>query len=332
MATEQYTTLGQSTLNGAINNSTTTVVLTSAASFPAAGNFRIRVENEIMKVTGVSSNTLTVVRAQEGTSAASHADTTAVTEVLTASAIDAIRADICQAGALSSLPANEKAGILYIPTGNYDRAVARDTGAAWQRVAAAKYNFQPLSGLAWVTQGTASADDNGNMLTLSSPAEDFSGSAKVRILKKSLTLVGGACTFTVQYYPTQFQATYTRSGIIMRESSTGKFYWHLLYGANAVNDWAVEYWTDEGTFSSRPVETNNAMMTAMHSFGLWRRIVYDGTNIKSYISGDGKVWYLTHSVAKTTPFTSAPNEIGIAILAANATYPVAMSVQQWIEE
>ncbi len=70
------------TLNGAINNSVTSVVVTSNTGFPTS-NFRVRVEDELMLVTANGSTTWTVTRGVEGTTAASHADTTAVTHVLT---------------------------------------------------------------------------------------------------------------------------------------------------------------------------------------------------------------------------------------------------------
>jgi hypothetical protein len=87
MALEQFSNNAATTLNGAINNSVTSLVVTSATGFPSAGNFRIIIESEILLVTAVSGTTFTVTRAQESTSAASHADTTALTHVLTASGL-----------------------------------------------------------------------------------------------------------------------------------------------------------------------------------------------------------------------------------------------------
>lgn len=60
------------TLNGAINSSVTSVVVTSGAAFTATVPFLVMVDNEIMNVTLVSTNTLTVQRGQNGTTAASH--------------------------------------------------------------------------------------------------------------------------------------------------------------------------------------------------------------------------------------------------------------------
>ena len=68
------------TLNGAINDSTTTVVLTDASQFPSSGNSFIRIGTEDIKYTGVSGNTLTgVVRGARNTTAASHSDGATIT-------------------------------------------------------------------------------------------------------------------------------------------------------------------------------------------------------------------------------------------------------------
>ena len=68
------------TLNGAINDSTTTIVLTDASQFPSSGTSFIRIGTEDIKYTGVSGNTLTgVERGGRSTTAASHSDGATVT-------------------------------------------------------------------------------------------------------------------------------------------------------------------------------------------------------------------------------------------------------------
>ena len=65
------------TLNGGINDSVTTITLTDASSFSTSGS--IRIEDEIITYTGKSTNDLTgCTRGTNGTTAVSHADTTAV--------------------------------------------------------------------------------------------------------------------------------------------------------------------------------------------------------------------------------------------------------------
>tara|TARA_R100001509_G_scaffold152550_1_gene112871 strand:+ start:2697 stop:4871 length:2175 start_codon:yes stop_codon:yes gene_type:complete len=68
------------TLNGAIDASTTTVVLTDSTSFPSSGTNFIRVGTEDISYTGITGNTLTgVTRGTRGTTAASHSNGAAVT-------------------------------------------------------------------------------------------------------------------------------------------------------------------------------------------------------------------------------------------------------------
>ncbi len=70
------------TLNGAIDASTTTVVLTSVVNFPSTGTNFIRIGIEDISYTGISGNTLTgVTRGTRGTTAASHSDGATITNV-----------------------------------------------------------------------------------------------------------------------------------------------------------------------------------------------------------------------------------------------------------
>ncbi len=67
----------QTSLNGAIDASTTTVVLTDASTFPTSGY--VTIGTEALKYTGVTTNTLTgVTRGADGTTAATHANGVAV--------------------------------------------------------------------------------------------------------------------------------------------------------------------------------------------------------------------------------------------------------------
>ena len=63
------------TLNGGIDASATTIVLTSAVNFPSTGTNHITIDNEDISYTGISTNTLTgVTRGARGTTAASHSN------------------------------------------------------------------------------------------------------------------------------------------------------------------------------------------------------------------------------------------------------------------
>ena len=84
--TENFANRAQSLLNGSIDSDDTTLVVDDASGFPAA-NFRILIDDELMLVTEVSTNTFTVTREIEGTSADSHSDNATVTHVLTAGSL-----------------------------------------------------------------------------------------------------------------------------------------------------------------------------------------------------------------------------------------------------
>lgn len=61
-----------STLDGAINDSVTSLDVADGSGLPSEGDFFLDLNGEIILVTHRSSNTLTVIRGQEGTTAVSH--------------------------------------------------------------------------------------------------------------------------------------------------------------------------------------------------------------------------------------------------------------------
>ncbi len=79
-------------LDATINNSVTSLAVTSGkgALYPSTYDFHITVDDEIMAVTNRSTDTFTIVRAQQGTSAASHTAGAAVELRITVKHIDDI--------------------------------------------------------------------------------------------------------------------------------------------------------------------------------------------------------------------------------------------------
>ena len=82
---DRYTNNATTTLNGGINASVTTIVVTSALGFPNPGPFRILIGNEQMQITaGFGTTSWTVIRGVDGTIGATHANLDAVTHNVTA--------------------------------------------------------------------------------------------------------------------------------------------------------------------------------------------------------------------------------------------------------
>lgn len=86
--TEHLSNDFSTTLNGSINNSTTTVNVNSSTGAPAA-NFRVRVDDELMLVTSTGTGlNWTVTRGIESTTAATHSDLAPLAHVITKGGLD----------------------------------------------------------------------------------------------------------------------------------------------------------------------------------------------------------------------------------------------------
>lgn len=101
---EQFANNATTTLSSGINASVTAIPLTSSQKFSATGNFRIVIDSELMLVTAnnTGTNTLTVLRGQEGTAAVSHSSGANVSQIVTAGAITQMKLDTITVRTLSS--------------------------------------------------------------------------------------------------------------------------------------------------------------------------------------------------------------------------------------
>jgi hypothetical protein len=89
MALERFANwTAATTLNGAITNVATSLVVTSATGWPTLPQFRLRIDDELIVVGGVSGTTFSsLTRGAEGTAAAAHANGASVRPVLTAAGL-----------------------------------------------------------------------------------------------------------------------------------------------------------------------------------------------------------------------------------------------------
>lgn len=301
---EKFTNLGQSTLDGDINNSVTSLDVTSASSFPSDGNFRILIGSEILLVTAVSTNTFTVVRGAEGTTAASHTSGDTVTLVLTAdSVVRFLRDNVPLAGATE------------VPVQN---SLTDSTGAQIES-----------TDLTWVNQDSSTVDDlsNGN-ISMVTP-----GNAGLHLLVKSAP--SPPWVFTASVIAGNHTLDTNWCGICCRESSTGKIIIAFVRGSNdsgyeGVDQIGVTYWSDPDTVVSNP---GNA--TAFNTVGRsaqWIRISDNNTNLVCEFSNDGITWTQFYSASRTAIMSGAPDQIGIFVgCEASAAYKTSLIVTHWSE-
>jgi hypothetical protein len=136
---ENFANNASTTLNGTINNSTTSVVVTSAAGFPSA-NFRILIGSELMLVTGVSGTTFTVTRGIEGTGAASHSSGVQVTQIITAGGLlQYITENAAPAGPTTSYTQSN-----FTVLNTHGETITDQTGAILLSIPARTANFQAI--------------------------------------------------------------------------------------------------------------------------------------------------------------------------------------------
>ena len=156
---EQFKNLASTTLSDGIDDSVTSITVASAMGF-TSGEFRILIDSEIMKVTGVSGTTLTVARGQEGTAAASHTSSTAVYHILTAGALDAHdQNDMAAYNTFATRPAASTPGRIFLPTDGL--FIERDNGSIWEKFGPIWPMTPPLAAdfPTWLNQGGSTFTD-----------------------------------------------------------------------------------------------------------------------------------------------------------------------------
>lgn len=206
------------TLNGTINNSTTTVVITSATGYPTVGNFRIRIDSEIMLVTAVSGTSLTVTRGVEGTTAASHTTGAAVYHVVTGG------------------------GITQANMGWGGYGPVHDSST-----------YATAPSFSWRNQGSATVTTYGNSFFLHAPAgsgDNFRG--------REITAPGTPYTITTQIIPQLHRVADPNCGMYVGDNGNGKLVAFGLYpnGNSATGTLVVFYFTNATTYSSTAVSVN----------------------------------------------------------------------------
>lgn len=279
MALEKLANNAVSTLNGAINNSVTTVTVTSAADFPASGNFHVIVDDEIMLVTAVSGNDFTVTRAQESTSAASHSSGVDIALILTAQSI----LNLIQQYSKSPYPVFEPTGV----DDEFDDA----SFSGWTKVA----NATPV-----ITES-----EDGSQLSLYHPG---GGSAAQFIAYMKSTTINTGDSIEMCFRMIHADENFAIVSLIMADGAT--------YGAG--NQVHVS-WSPQQNLVSMMTQTNynsnstntTASMQKNGSGYLFLRLTYVSSNtFKGEVSCDGIQWHVFNASFSRT---LTPTHVGFGI-------------------
>lgn len=294
---ERFVNDASTTLNGTINASVQSIVVADGSVFPSEGDYRLLVDDELVLVTARSTNTLTVERGAESTTAASHTDGTQIDAVLTADAINQLVDD-------------STAGY----SDRYPFRILDEDG-----------NTLTSSDFTWVNQGTATViDDSWGGITMT--CNTLSGD-NMRILKRSAPSGAWKLTSHITFGPGYNNgggASSSFASICVRESDTGKLAVIELRIGGLVR---VRRYASASSFNS---EQANMDFTSDRA---WLQIEDDTSNLYFRISMDGINWFEMASYGRTAYMSSAgPDEVGFLVNSSGGGLEQPTHFQAWILE
>lgn len=315
MAIEQFANLANTVLNGAINDSVTSIDVASATGFSSSVQFRINVEDELMLVTaGAGTTTWTVTRGIEGTTAASHANGAKVAQVLTAGALAWIKPTV-SSGPYASLPANPVVGERYYCTDS--PYILEWTGTEWLTTYNGRLVTRPDQFIwTWENQSTNSVDVSKGYSRITGAA------AGVALQLASPTLSATPTVEAYQWVNTQSSGGFPTFGIALVNASNQLY--GFVIGCGSAGDLRVSagygtaYSFTTFQFDSFVNGTNGSVGATgaalnMNSHLQCLRAVYGVTNCEAQYSDDGgNNWVTFSSIARATALPGgAPNRIGL---------------------
>ena len=316
-------------LDGGINNSTTSLTVSSSAAFPDpfSGQCRIRIDDEILLVTALNHGTrvLTVTRGYENTIPLEHSSGAQVTHILTAGGLETYVTETAIAnggsgntsGALSSIPGTANDGDMYFPTDA--PFVYRSNGSVWSAFGPIWKMTPPTTSTlgTWVNQGSSTfTNANGGTLFVA-PANSGDQNRLVVTAAPSAPY-----TVTARWFVDAYPSNYFTAGLVLYETSTGK----LLSFGTAHNNGSVQgvtRWNSVSSFSSSPFSGASINNTAFF------RVVNNSTTLTFSISQNGfDFTNVVYTENVNAFFTTGPSHIGL-VADSNNSKPVSVFCMHW---
>lgn len=327
--TEKFSNQAVTALSAAITAPTAaSCTVIDATAFPTSGNFRIKIDAEILIVTAVAGNTFTIVRGAEGTAAVTHAASATVIHLLTKGGLEARVANRFIFDLYANKPAAGIKGRLFLPTdGLY---LEYDDGAAWHKYGPyRRLKAPPQSGWSWVNQGNATATFIGSALVLEDPDMD-AVNPQLRLYIRSLA--PGSTTITVAF---------TFNGIASADAPI------LGFCSRQIGGTQDGYFSTLGirlagstpsmllhcrSYTSPTVLTSSATYDGRNLFPqrfMWLKWSWEGDKKRSYYSLDGINWI--RWTDDNFGSNNYPSQFGIFIDPTNNIQKVSMSLVHWEE-
>lgn len=299
-------------LNGAINDAVTSITVTDGTKFPADGNYHILIESELILVTARATHVLTVVRAREGTLAASHIDTSIVTLILTTESVRAFAADHANFYLDENIPG---------PLGSFT-----DTNGA----------ALTSSSFTWVNQGTSTVADLANSSSIRMRPQTGTG-GNIRLLKRTAPATPYTIYTALAPVYSQIGTNITHGGLAWRENATGKLKVialarHIITTNDRPHQVNYGQYTNPTTFGSWDNPDGLDEIWNWNDRLTWMYLKDDGTTRSWGLSMNGLKFQVLDSELRGANFTTAPDEVGFYVNVNDATRQQALNLLHWSEQ
>jgi len=324
---ETFANQAVTALSAAVTSATaTSCTVVDATAFPATGNFRIKIDNEILIVTVRAGNTLTVTRGAEGTTAATHASGASVIHLLTKGSLNARVANRFISELYDNKPAAGVKGRLFLPTDGL--FLEYDDGAAWHKYGPyRRFKAPPETGWSWVNQGNATATYIDGRLVLEDPDLDATD-PQLRLHVRPAPQ--WPATLTLAYLCNGIAGDTPRMGFCIRQHSPGISYDGYIGTCGMFlggTQWqSYGYWFNSPTSTSTSWSWDDYFPPQRL---IWTRFEIYGDRKRFYISADGVNFIKVKDDSMGS--YAMPNQVGLFIDPQDNNQPVSLSLVHWEE-
>lgn len=329
-----YTNLASTTLVSDITSGTTSISVTDGSVFPTTG-CNLLINNELLRCTSRSSNTLTCVRGVDESTASAHSAGDDVFLLLSGSFTNRNLitrnknqtffssgggggGSTVSSGPLASLPTAGTAGNVYLPTDGIYQYV--DNGGTYLKYGPLQLLTEPVNAdFSWVNQGAATVSTaRGGVYLHNEGHAGESMSMRIKTIPTAPFVVTMACQIHM------IAMSDLHCGMCLRETSSGKIVTNSAYSTGF-----VQYkYSGSTSFAG---QYNTKALPRGYSGLHWFRIEDDGTNRITSVSDNGVTFQVLHSVGNTDYITA--DQIGFYVNAKAASQPsdIGLWVLHWDE-
>lgn len=295
MARERIENGAVSTLNGSLTSGATTVAVSDGSVFSSAEQFRVIVDSEIMLVTDVSGNNLTVTRGAESTTAAAHNDGATIAQIITKEGTQRYMRD-------------------------WNNPFFDDANGNPKQLLSSAGATLVTTDFTWANQGSATVGNNNSGSFLYTV--DSTASNSVRLHERTLT---APWKVTAAFVPTWLgDSSSPACGIAIKDNAVGTFKNIALEGDIIMH----HRWTNTTTFGTNQ-STNGNFVQFGHA--IWLQAEDNNTDHFFRVSNDGVNWLTLVQETRTT-HTATPDRVAVYLNNLNTTFDMLIDLVAWIEE